>query len=213
MGREEEFFDPAQSKDLQGDWTQLKHGLAALVSRVRQKDGNESTSCLFCVTLTVHCKTLPQKGKSPMSALNQPPLMSRPGTGQKEDRMKLNNLAKAVVLGLAVFVATGAFASNKGSLHVTEAVEVNGQQIPAGDYTIRWEGTGSNVELSVMQGKKELARTSAREVELDQASSYDAAVVNHSNGRASVAEIRFAGKKTALDIGGSDRASMSDSSK
>jgi len=148
-----------------------------------------------------------------MAALNQPPLRSRPGTGQKEDRMKLNNLAKAVVLGLAVFVATGAFASNKGSLHVTEAVEVSGQQIPAGDYTIRWEGTGANVELSVMQGKKELAKTTAKEVQLEQAPSYDTAIVNHSSGKASVSEIRFAGKKTALDIGGSDRASMSDSSK
>jgi hypothetical protein len=127
--------------------------------------------------------------------------------------MKLNNLAKAVVLGLAVFVATGAFASNKGGLHIAEAVELNGQQIPAGDYTIRWEGTGPNVELSVMQGKKELAKTTAREVELEQASSYDAAIVNRSDGKVSVSEIRFAGKKTAFQIGGSDRASMSDSSK
>ena len=148
-----------------------------------------------------------------MAALNQPPLRSRPETGQKEDRMKLNNLAKSVVFGLAVFVATGAFASNKGSLHIQEAVELNGQQIPAGDYTIRWEGTGTNVELSVMQGKKELAKTAAKEVELQQASSYDAAIVSHSNGKASVSEIRFAGKKTAFEIGGSDRASMSDSSK
>jgi hypothetical protein len=127
--------------------------------------------------------------------------------------MKLNNLAKAVVLGLAVFVATGAFASNKGSLHIQEAVELNGQQIPAGDYQIRWEGTGSNVELSVMQGRKELAKTTATEVQLERASSFDSAIVSHSNGRASVSEIRFAGKKTALSLGASDRASMSDSSK
>ncbi len=127
--------------------------------------------------------------------------------------MKLNNLAKTLVLGLAVFVATGAFASNKGNLHIQEAVEVNGQQIPAGDYQIRWEGTGANVEVSVMQGKKELAKTTAKEVELQQASSYNAAIVNRSNGKASVSEIRFAGKETALEIGGSDRASMGDSSK
>jgi len=127
--------------------------------------------------------------------------------------MKLNNLAKAVVLGLAVFVATGAFASNKGSLHIQEAVELNGQQIPAGDYQIRWEGTGSNVELSVMQGRKEVAKTTAKEVELEHASSNDSAIVSYSKGRASVSEIRFAGKKTALSLGASDRASMSDSSK
>ncbi len=39
--------DAENLEDLQGDRTQLTHGLAALVSRVRQKDGNESTSLLF----------------------------------------------------------------------------------------------------------------------------------------------------------------------
>ena len=127
--------------------------------------------------------------------------------------MKLNDLAKVVMLGLAVLVATSAFASNKGALHVTEAVELNGQQIPAGDYTLRWEGSGSNVELSVMQGRKEVAKTTAKEVELDRAPEQDTAIISHGNGKASVSEIRFAGKKTALDIGGSDRAAMGDSSK
>jgi len=127
--------------------------------------------------------------------------------------MKLNNLAKAVVLGLALLVATGAFASNKASVHIDEAVEVNGQQLPAGDYQIRWEGSGSNVELSFMRGKKEVAKASAREVELAQASAYDSTVIDHNSGKATVSEIRFAGKKTAFSLGGSDRASIGDSSK
>lgn len=129
--------------------------------------------------------------------------------------MKLKNLAKSLVLGLAVLVATGAFASNtanKGSLHVQEAVEINGQQIPAGYYELRWQGTGDNVELSLMQGKKEVAKTSAKMIELPQAPQYDSAVVDHSSGKATVSEVRFAGKKTALSFNGSDRASMSSSS-
>ena len=68
--------------------------------------------------------------------------------------MKLNNLAKTVVLGLAVLLATSAFASNKGSLKVREAVEVNGQQLPAGDYQLRWDGTGSNVEVELHAGQE-----------------------------------------------------------
>jgi hypothetical protein len=123
--------------------------------------------------------------------------------------MKRNNLAKCIVLGLAVLIATAAFASNKGSLHVQEAVEVNGQQLPAGTYQLRWEGTGSDVQLSFMQGKKEIAKTTAKVIELNQASSYDSAVIDRSSGKASVSEIRFSGKKSALALGGSDRASMS----
>jgi hypothetical protein len=127
--------------------------------------------------------------------------------------MKLNNLAKSVVLGLAVFVATGAFASNKGSLRLSEAVEVNGQRLAAGDYQVRWEGSGANVELSIMQGKKEVAKATAQEVDLGFAPSADAAVVDRSSGKASISEIRFARRKTAFSLGASDRASMSGSSK
>jgi len=125
---------------------------------------------------------------------------------------KAMTVAKGLVLALAVLLATSAFASNKGSFHAQEAVQVNGQSIPAGDYQLRWEGTGSNVELSFMQGKKEIAKTSARVIELNQASAYDSAIVDHSSGKASVSEVRFAGKKTALAINTGDRASMSDSS-
>jgi hypothetical protein len=125
--------------------------------------------------------------------------------------MKLNNLAKFAVLGLAVLLATGAFASNKATLNVQEAVQVNGQQIPAGDYQLRWEGSGSDVQLSFMQGKKEVAKTSARIVELQEKSPYDSAVIDRSNGT-SLAQVRFAGKKFALAIGGSEAASASASS-
>jgi hypothetical protein len=127
--------------------------------------------------------------------------------------MKLNNLAKAVVLGLAVLLASSAFASNKGSLQVREAFEVNGQQLPAGDYQLRWDGTGPSVEVSFMQGKKEVAKTSAKVVALDKASSYDTTIIDHSSGKAAVSEVRFAGKKYALTLGGTDKAEMSSSSR
>ena len=110
------------------------------------------------------------------------------------------------MLGLAVLLATGAFASNKGTLHLQEAAQVNGQSIPAGEYQVRWEGSGSNVEVSFMQGKKEVAKTSAREVTLDQAVGYDAAVVDHCGGAPAISQLRFAGKKVALQIG-SDKSS------
>ena len=126
--------------------------------------------------------------------------------------MRLNHLAKCVALGLAVLMATAAFASNKGSFHAQEAVEVNGQQIPAGEYQLRWEGSGPNVELSFLQGKTEVAKTPAKLIALDRASDSDSAVIDHSSGNAAVSEIRFAGKRNALTISGAERASMSNSS-
>ena len=126
--------------------------------------------------------------------------------------MKLNTVAKTLVLGLAVLLATGAFASNKGRLHVEQGVVLSGQAIPAGDYTLRWEGAGPDVQLSVMKGKKEVAKASAKVVELDNAASDDAVVLSNGSGTPAVSQFRFAGKKTALAIDSSDRASLSGTS-
>ena len=130
----------------------------------------------------------------------------------KLNNLTLNHLAKTVVLGLAVLLASSAFASNKGSLHVQESIDVAGQQLAAGDYQLRWDGTGSNVEVSFMQGRKEVAKTSAKLVNLDKASENDLAVVDHSSGKAIVTEVRFAGKKYALAIGATEKAEMSEGS-
>ena len=130
----------------------------------------------------------------------------------KLNHLALNHLAKTVVLGLAVLLASSAFASNKGTLQVREAFEVNGQQLAPGEYQLRWDGTGSNVEVSFMQGKKEVAKTSGKIVELDKAYDYDSAVVEHASGKATVSQVRFAGKKYALAIGATEKAEMSESS-
>jgi len=126
--------------------------------------------------------------------------------------MKFTTLAKTLVLALAVLLATGAFASNKGSLHVEQAVMVNGQQIPAGDYSVRWEGSGPDIQLSVMKGKREVAKSSAKLVELDKAASSDAVVLTNTSGAPSVQQLRFGGKKTAINLESGDRASMAGSS-
>ena len=130
----------------------------------------------------------------------------------KLNHLALNHLAKTVVLGLAVLLASSAFASNKGSLQVREAIEVNGQQLAPGEYQVNWDGTGPNVEVSIMRGKKEVAKTTAKVVTLDKAYDYDAAVVDHASGKATVSEVRFAGKKYALAIGATDKAEMNASS-
>jgi hypothetical protein len=128
--------------------------------------------------------------------------------------MKWNQLAKSAVLALAVMVATSAFAgSNSGSLHLTEGAQINGQSVPAGDYKVRWEGTGSNVEVSFLQGRKVVTKVPARVIELQDKSSYDAAIVDRSSSTPSVSEVRFAGKKFALSLSGGEKAAMGESTK
>jgi len=60
-----------------------------------------------------------------------------------------------------------------------------------------------------MQGRKEIAKAWAKVVPLDKAYDYDSAVVQHDGGKATVSEIRFAGKKYSLALGANEKAEMS----
>jgi hypothetical protein len=129
--------------------------------------------------------------------------------------MKASKISKGLLLGLALLLATSVFAANKGTLQVSDPVTVNGKQIGAGDYTVKWEGTGPNVELSILQGKNVVATVPARMVDLDRAPSRDSAVtVVNPDGHKSLNEIRFSGKKYAFAVGAQTaQAGSSDTNK
>jgi ABC-type phosphate/phosphonate transport system substrate-binding protein len=117
--------------------------------------------------------------------------------------MKTSNMLKGLVLGLALLLTTGAFAANKGSLQVSDTVNVSGKQLAPGEYKLAWDGTGQNVELKIMKGKDVVATVPAHIVEMNVPAYYSSAVVNNnSDGSKSLSEIRFAGKKFALALGG-----------
>lgn len=120
--------------------------------------------------------------------------------------------SKSLFLGLALLLATSAFAANKGSLQVQEPITVNGTKLPPGDYKLQWDGTGPSVELSIMQGKKVVAKVPAHIVDLDKPSSLDAAVVkNNGDGTKTLSEVRLGGKKYSLAVG--EEAAKADATK
>jgi hypothetical protein len=116
--------------------------------------------------------------------------------------MTTSKISKGLLLGLALLLATSVFAAtNKGSLQVSDPLTVNGKQLPAGDYTVTWDGAGPNVELNIMRGKNVVATVPARMVDLEQSPNRDSLVTNiNSDGRKSLNEIRFSGKKFSLAI-------------
>ncbi len=116
--------------------------------------------------------------------------------------MKFATVSKSLVLGLALLLASSAFAATKASLQLSNPVLLNGTTIKPGDYKLEWEGTGPNVELSIIQGKNVVAKATAHVVNLETPSAYDAAVTRkNSSGPSTLAGLRFQGKKFALDLG------------
>jgi hypothetical protein len=128
--------------------------------------------------------------------------------------MKFATVSKSLVLGLALLLASSAFAATKASLQLSNPVVVNGTQLKPGDYNLQWEGSGPNVELSIMQGKKVVAKVPAHVVDLDRPATYDAAVTKkNDSGPNSLAGIRFQGKKLSLELGEASDSMQAGSSK
>jgi len=128
--------------------------------------------------------------------------------------MKFSVISKSLILGLALLLASSAFAATKASLTLRNPATVNGTKLKAGDYKLQWDGSGPNVEVSILQGKTVVAKVPAKVVDLPAPSDNSAAVVTqNSDGTATLAGVRFEGKKFALEIGESAGSMDSGSSR
>jgi hypothetical protein len=89
-------------------------------------------------------------------------------------KIGLSLAAVALMLPLSAFAAS----KNSSNVEIPEEVVVNGKQIQPGSYKVEWNGTGPNVEVSILQGHKTIAEAPARLVD----KSYEQqAIVTHQN--------------------------------
>jgi len=115
-----------------------------------------------------------------------------------------NRSSKSIIL-LAVVLAAGIAVAetSKGSLELQQSTNIAGKPLAPGSYKLQWEGTGDQVELTIYQGKKAVASTSAKMVKVDRPASSDSSVITkNDDGSVSLTEIRFHGRKYALQLAG-----------
>jgi len=128
--------------------------------------------------------------------------------------MKFATISKSVLMAVALLLASSAFAASKATLTLTNPATVSGTQLKPGDYRLEWDGSGPNVEVSIMQGKKVLAKVPAKVVDLSAPAQNSAAILKKGDdGTATLSGARFAGKKYALEVGESSEGMQGGSSK
>jgi hypothetical protein len=120
--------------------------------------------------------------------------------------MKSSLFSKVMFATLALALTTSVFAassdSHKSNFEISAATQVNGTELPAGDYTAKWEGSGPTVQVSIMQGKKVVATVPAEVVALEQpASNTQTEIKSNSNGDRELTSLKFSGKKLSLALG------------
>jgi len=115
----------------------------------------------------------------------------------------VNAICKNVFAAALVLMAVSAWAESKGSLGLQHPTNVAGKTLATGDYTVRWDGKGDQVDVKIYKGKNVVASVPAQIIQLSSPAGANSAVVsNESSGTPSLAEIRFSGKKMALRITG-----------
>ncbi len=107
---------------------------------------------------------------------------------------------KALFLLLAIMVVTVAAvaADGTGTLTLREIAQLNGKQLAAGEYKVKWQGNGNSVDVTVLKDNKPVATTTAKLTELDTPAPYNSVMFRTDGNTKSIAEIRFGGKKSAI---------------
>ena len=107
-----------------------------------------------------------------------------------------------VMTGVAMLFATTALAAEKSSMKLFDPTLVNGVQLSPGDYALQWDGTGNNVQVQILQGKKVVATTTAALVQLKAPASRNMTSARRAENNAkALTEVEFRGKSYALAMG------------
>lgn len=106
------------------------------------------------------------------------------------------------LLVLELLFVSSAFALDKGSLQLSDRVSVNGQVLPAGDYQVKWSGTG-DVQLSFVQNGKVIATVPAHTIDAPPSERNNSTTMTkNDDGTWSLVEIHFSNKKVGFEVSG-----------
>jgi len=107
--------------------------------------------------------------------------------------------AVMLLVSASLWAAHATPASSRGSLELSDPVNVAGTQLQSGKYRVEWAGTGDQVEVKIYRGNKAVVSTHARLLKED--TPYDH--VNYSageNGTKVLTQISFSKQKCALRL-------------
>ena len=122
----------------------------------------------------------------------------------------------AGLLASSLLLAASAIAgnSNKGTLTVADTITVGGKQLPAGKYQVEWTGTGSDVELSISNGRDTIAKVPAQVLPVKRAQAETGYSTNTDQaGNKALTGIFFRGRKDEISIAEANAATSTPSDK
>ena len=117
-------------------------------------------------------------------------------------------LAHAALFLFAVTMSLSVFAGAKSeTVTLFHDAQLNGKTLPAGEYTVKCDNTGSTAQVKFMRNGKEVASANGQVKQLTGAPDHNQVVVEDGNGGATISEIDFSNSKTGVSFNSSAMAS------
>jgi hypothetical protein len=116
--------------------------------------------------------------------------------------MKMSRVS-IILIGAALVFSSGARAgeTNKGKLHLSDTVVIEGKTVNPGVYTVQWTGSGPTVQVSLIQGKETVATFPAHVTEQPTPNPSDAYGSSaEPDGSRALTSIYIGGKRTTLEL-------------
>ena len=105
------------------------------------------------------------------------------------------------LLALALTLSVSAFAKPKSeNLTLYHDATLNGTNLPAGEYVVKYDTDGPNCQVKFMKGSKEVASANGQVKTLPRKSGSTQVVLNTDGSARSISEIDFGGKDTAVSF-------------
>lgn len=117
-----------------------------------------------------------------------------------------------ILASVALFVLAGSLAAFAGPKSQTFTLyhdsQLNGSQLPAGEYKVVYDTSGSTAQVKFMKGKKEVASATGQVKQLDKKPEYNQVKLQGGDsGSPSISELDFHGSQTGITFDSSASAS------
>lgn len=116
-------------------------------------------------------------------------------------------LTHVTVLVFALAMSVAAFAASKSeTVTLYQDAQLNGKTLPAGDYTVKCNTTGTTAQVQFLRNGKEVASANGQVKQLNPAPESNQVVVQDGNGGGTISEVDFSHSGTGVTFAGASMA-------
>ena len=108
-------------------------------------------------------------------------------------------LASFTIVALALTLTVSAFAGSKSqTVTLYHDAQLNGKTLPAGEYDVKYESSGSTAKVKFLKNGKEVVTADGQVKQLSNSPQFNQVVTSDGNGSLSISEIDFAHSSTGV---------------